>query len=91
MPKGVEWSLGLTNEAGYLFALLDGLAVANFLPAFAAWLKEAGRTSRLARAGKLPHYVLPDCSISLRWDEIEPLIRQSPSSAAQELGGRPNG
>lgn len=34
-----------------------------------------GRTSRLTRAGKLPHYVLPDGSIRLRWEEIAPLVR----------------
>jgi len=34
-----------------------------------------GRTSRLARFGKLPHYVLPDGSIRLRWVEIAPLVQ----------------
>lgn len=34
-----------------------------------------GRTSRLARSGKLPHYLLPDGSIRLRWEEIAPLVR----------------
>ena len=37
-----------------------------------------GRTSRLARRGRLPHYVLPDGSIRLRWDEITPLVRHNP-------------
>jgi uncharacterized membrane protein YadS len=50
LPKGVTWSLGLTNEAGYLFALLGGLVIANFLPAFAAWLKEAGRSELYIKA-----------------------------------------
>ncbi len=40
---GVSWSLGLTGEAGYILALLAGLAVGNFLPRAAAWLKEAAR------------------------------------------------
>ena len=34
-----------------------------------------GRASRLCRAGKLPHYILPDGSIRLRWEEIVPLIQ----------------
>ena len=37
-----------------------------------------GRTSRLARSGKLPHYVLPDGSIRLRWDEVTPLVQHVP-------------
>jgi len=34
-----------------------------------------GRAERLARSGKLPHYVLPDGDIRFVWAEIEPLIR----------------
>jgi uncharacterized membrane protein YadS len=33
----------LTNEGGYIVALAVGLAIANFLPKFADWLKEAVR------------------------------------------------
>jgi uncharacterized membrane protein YadS len=40
---GIGWSLKLTGESGYLIALLAGLAIANFLPGFAAWLREAAR------------------------------------------------
>ena len=40
---GIAWSLKLTNEGGYIVALLVGLIVANFLPRFAEWLKEAIR------------------------------------------------
>lgn len=40
---GIEWSLKLTNEGGYIVALLAGLAIANFLPSFAEKLKEAVR------------------------------------------------
>ena len=40
---GITWSLGLTGEAGFIVALLAGLAVGNFLPGLAAWLKEAAR------------------------------------------------
>jgi uncharacterized membrane protein YadS len=40
---GIAWSLKLTNEGGFIIALLSGLVIANFFPRFAAWLKEAIR------------------------------------------------
>jgi uncharacterized membrane protein YadS len=40
---GIGWSLRLTNEGGFIVALLAGLAVGNFMPGFARWLKEAIR------------------------------------------------
>jgi uncharacterized membrane protein YadS len=40
---GISWSLKLTNEGGFVIALLSGLVIANFFPRFAAWLKEAIR------------------------------------------------
>jgi uncharacterized membrane protein YadS len=40
---GVSWSLRLTNEGGYIVALIVGLIVANLFPRFADWLKEAIR------------------------------------------------
>ena len=40
---GVTWSLKLTNEGGYIVALLSGLVIANFFPRFADWLKDAVR------------------------------------------------
>jgi uncharacterized membrane protein YadS len=40
---GVSWSLKLTNEGGYIFALLAGLIIANFLPRFAESIKAAIR------------------------------------------------
>jgi uncharacterized membrane protein YadS len=40
---GIDWSLRLTNEGGYIVALLAGLFVGNFLPGLAAWMKEAVR------------------------------------------------
>jgi uncharacterized membrane protein YadS len=40
---GISWSLKLTNEGAYIFALLAGLAIANFLPRFAAAIKDAVR------------------------------------------------
>jgi uncharacterized membrane protein YadS len=40
---GISWSLKLTNEGAYIFALIAGLIIANFLPRFAAAIKEAVR------------------------------------------------
>ncbi len=40
---GIGWSLKLTNEAGFLVALVSGLVIANAFPRFAEWLKEAIR------------------------------------------------
>ena len=40
---GIGWSLKLTNEGGYVVALLMGLIIANFFPRLAEWLKEAIR------------------------------------------------
>src|SRR5271154_7039082 len=40
---GVSWSLKLTNEGGFIVALVAGLVIANVFPAFAEWLKSAIR------------------------------------------------
>ncbi len=40
---GIGWSLNLTNEAGYIVALVAGLAIGNLLPGVADKLKEAIR------------------------------------------------
>jgi uncharacterized membrane protein YadS len=40
---GISWSLRLTAEGGFIVALLAGLFVGNFMPGFAAWMKEAVR------------------------------------------------
>jgi uncharacterized membrane protein YadS len=40
---GIDWSLKLTNEGGFIVALVVGLVIANFFPRFADWLKEAVR------------------------------------------------
>jgi uncharacterized membrane protein YadS len=40
---GIGWSLKLTNEGGFVIALLSGLVIANFFPRLAAWLKDAIR------------------------------------------------
>ncbi len=37
-----------------------------------------GTTSRLARRRQLPHYLLPDGSIRLRWVEVKALVRRIP-------------
>ena len=39
----LPWSLNLTNESGFIIALVAGLIVGNFMPRLAAWLKEAVR------------------------------------------------
>src|SRR6266571_4611270 len=40
---GIGWSLKLTTEGGFIVALAAGLIVGNFVPGFAAWMKEAVR------------------------------------------------
>src|SRR6266581_3316741 len=40
---GITWSLKLTNEGGFIVALIAGLIVGNFLPGFAGWMNEAIR------------------------------------------------
>jgi uncharacterized membrane protein YadS len=40
---GISWSLKLTNEGGYIFALIAGLIIANFFPRFAVAVREAVR------------------------------------------------
>src|SRR5216684_1203510 len=40
---GISWSLKLTNEGGFILALVAGLVVGNFFPGFAGWMKEAVR------------------------------------------------
>jgi uncharacterized membrane protein YadS len=40
---GIDWSLHLTAEGGYLLALIAGLVIANGFPRLANWLEEAIR------------------------------------------------
>jgi uncharacterized membrane protein YadS len=40
---GINWSLKLTSEGGYVVALLVGLVIANAFPSLAEWLQEAIR------------------------------------------------
>ncbi len=40
---GISWSLKLTNEGAYIFALISGLIIANFLPRVAEAIKDAVR------------------------------------------------
>jgi uncharacterized membrane protein YadS len=37
----LSWALGLTGEAGFIIALLAGIFIGNFMPGFAAKLKDA--------------------------------------------------
>ncbi|QJX00449.1 putative sulfate exporter family transporter [Frigoriglobus tundricola] len=48
---GVEWSLGLTGEAGYLIALVGGLLIGNVLPRAAVWFKDAARPELFIKTG----------------------------------------
>lgn len=50
-PPGVDWSLGLTGEAGYLLALVGGLLVGNLWPRAGAWFKEAARPELFIKTG----------------------------------------
>jgi hypothetical protein len=45
-----------------------------------------GTAARLARRNRLPHYVLPDGAIRLRWEEVEPLVVRVPL-AEREVAG----
>ena len=47
---GIGWSLKLTNEGGFIVALLAGIVIANFFPRFADWLKEASAPSSISRS-----------------------------------------
>ncbi len=40
---GIDWSLKLTNEGGFIIALVSGLIIANFFPRLAEAIKEAIR------------------------------------------------
>ena len=40
---GIDWSLRLTAEGGFVVALIVGLIVGNFLPGLAGWMREAVR------------------------------------------------
>ncbi len=49
-----------------------------------------GRALRLARRGRLPHYILPDGTIRLRWDEVAPLVLHVTATPATGTeGGEP--
>jgi uncharacterized membrane protein YadS len=47
---GIHWSLKLTGEAGFILALLAGLAIGNFLPNLAGFLKEALKPELFVKA-----------------------------------------
>ena len=71
---GISWSLKLTNEGGFVIALLVGLVIANFFPRLATWLKEAIRPELYACTNSVLRYLLPRL-------EILPRIVRSPSQA----------
>jgi uncharacterized membrane protein YadS len=48
---GIEWSLGLTGEAGYLLALVGGLLIGNVLPRVGSWFKDAARPELFIKTG----------------------------------------
>ncbi|MSR31713.1 MAG: putative sulfate exporter family transporter [Gemmataceae bacterium] len=48
---GLNWSLGLTGEAGYLLALGLGLILGNFFPKAAGFLAPAARTEWFIKTG----------------------------------------
>ncbi len=48
---GVGWSMNLTAEAGFIVALLAGLAIGNFFPRTATALKEAIRPELYIKTG----------------------------------------
>ena len=47
-----------------------------------------GRAERLARQRRLPYVLLPDGSIRLRWEDIEPLLIEIRAAATQGGPGR---
>ncbi|HEX4608868.1 MAG TPA: putative sulfate exporter family transporter [Urbifossiella sp.] len=51
LPPGVEWSLGLTGEAGYLLALIGGLLIGNVWPRGGAWFRDAARPELFIKTG----------------------------------------
>lgn len=48
---GIEWSMGLTGEAGYLLALVGGLLIGNLLPRAGEWFKGAARSELFIKTG----------------------------------------
>jgi hypothetical protein len=44
-----------------------------------------GTAARLARRRQLPYYLLPDGSIRLCWEEVQPFVRRMPVPDRQEV------
>jgi hypothetical protein len=44
-----------------------------------------GTSARLARRGKLPHYLLPDGSIRFDWKEVVALVRHVPAGLSPQF------
>ena len=49
----LDWSAGLTGEAGYLLALIGGLLIANFVPRLAAWLGDSARSELFVKTASV--------------------------------------
>ena len=47
-----------------------------------------GRAERLARQRRLPYVLLPDGSIRLRWEEIEPLVLEVRAAVTAKGAGQ---
>ncbi len=48
---GIDWSLNLTNESGYILALLAGLIFGNFMPGLVQKFKDAIRPELFIKSG----------------------------------------
>ncbi|MFZ5898738.1 MAG: putative sulfate exporter family transporter [Bacillota bacterium] len=48
---GIDWSLGLSGEMGFIIAMIVGLIIANFLPGLANYLKEAAKPEWYIKTG----------------------------------------
>ena len=47
-----------------------------------------GRAEKLARQRRLPYVLLPDGSIRVRWEEVEPLLVTVPVALAEKGASR---
>ena len=47
----LSWSLGMSSEIGFVFALILGLIIGNFFPSVTSWMKEAARPELYIKTG----------------------------------------
>ncbi|MEM4472260.1 MAG: putative sulfate exporter family transporter [Archaeoglobaceae archaeon] len=66
----IPWSLRLTGEFGYVFALILGLLIGNFAKGFAAKLKEAARPEWFIKTA----IVLLGATVGIKAIEIDPKV-----------------